>query len=138
MQFFPNGAAIAIATLVQSELALSKIRLFKTGFTPSPSTTLAELEAEEVAFTGYPAGGETVTAFLDPVLNPLGGASIDWPTVQFASASPYTTSDVAGGWWLEDATGTTVYAIGTFAAPIPIGGAGTGFPLSGSLVFPQG
>lgn len=137
-QFFPNSAALAIAALVQTELALSKLRLFKNGFTPSVSTTRAELIAEEADFTGYPAGGSAITAFLDPILNPLGGASIDWPTEQFAPASPFTVGNVIGGWWIEDAGGTLVYAIGTFAAPIPMNAAGQGLPLAGSLVFPQG
>jgi len=138
MQFFPNSASLAIAALVQGELALSKIRLFQDGFSPSVNTTRAQLIAEEADYTGYAAGGETVTAFLPPILNPLGGASIDWPTVQFDAVAPYTVGNVIGGWWLEDAAGAVVYAIGTFAAPIPVGAAGQGFPLSGSLVFPQG
>ena len=138
MQLFPNSGALKIATLVQTALANAKLRLVKgTSFTPGPSITRADLQAMEADFTGYPAGGATVAAMLDPLLNPIGGASIDWPTVQFSAAAPYTTGNVIIGWWLETATGVVI-AVGSFAQPIPITGAGTGFPLSGSLVFPNG
>lgn len=137
MQIYPNVGAINIATLVQTELALSKLRLFKQGFIPGVGTTAANLIAEECDFTGYPAGGNEVTAFFDPILNPLGGASTDWPTSQFAAAAPYTVGNMVGGWWLETAAGDLI-ACGTFAEAIPIGAAGQGLPLAGSLVFPNG
>jgi hypothetical protein len=138
MQVFPNVATQFIAGLVQTELALSKLRLFKSTITNVGSgTTRAQLLAAECDFTGYPAGGKSITAFLDPLLAPLGGSSIDWPTQQFAAADPYTVGDVVGGWWIETATGDLI-ACGTFTEPIPIGEAGQGFPLSGSLVFPNG
>lgn len=137
-QFFPNGACLAIAELVRSELALSKLRLFKEGFTPQVTTTRAQLLAEECDYTGYVAGGETITAFLAAILNPLGGASIDWPTEQFAAVAPFTIGNVVGGWWVEDAAGAVVYATGTFTPPIPLGAAGQGIPLAGTLVFPNG
>jgi len=59
------------------------------------------------------------------------------PTEQFAAVAPYTVGNVIGGWWIEDAAGV-VYAIGTFAEPIPVGAAGQGFPMAVTLVFPNG
>jgi len=137
MQFYPNSATLVIAELVRAELALSKLRLFQDGFVPSVSTVSADLVAAEADYTGYTAGGETITAWLAPLLNPLGGASIDMPTEQFAAVAPYTVGNVIGGWWIEDAAGV-VYAIGTFAEPIPVGAAGQGFPMAVTLVFPNG
>lgn len=138
MQVFPNEATQFIAALVQAELALAKLRLFKSTITNVGSgTTRDVLLAAECDFTGYPAGGKTITAFLDPLLAPIGGSSIDWPTQQFAAADPYTVGNVVGGWWIETAGGDLI-ACGTFPDVISVGAAGQGFPLSGSLVFPNG
>lgn len=138
-QVFPNQGTQKIAALVQTALALSKLRLFKSTITDvSSDTTRAELLAAECDFTGYPAGGVEIEAFLNPLLAPIGGSSIDWPTVQFAIASPYTVTNTVGGWWIETAGGILI-ACGTFAGGgIPLVSAGQGFPLSGSLVFPNG
>jgi hypothetical protein len=139
MQVYPNEGTQKIADTVKTLLASSKLRLFTTAVTAVGSgTTKAELEAAECDFTGYTEGGVTITAFLAPLLNPVGGSSIDWPTVQFAAASPYTVGNVVGGWWIETAAGVLI-ACGTFGGGgIPVGAAGQGFPLSGSLVFPSG
>jgi hypothetical protein len=137
-QVFPNEGTQTIASIVRTAFALSKLRLFKsTIVSVGATTTRAELIAAECAFTGYPAGGGVITAFLNPLLNPAGGSSIDWPTVQFAAAAPYTVGEVVGGWWVETAAGDLI-ACGTFPQGIPVGQAGQGFPLSGSLVFPNG
>jgi len=136
-QFFPNAATAWLADLVQTELALSKIRLWQDGeISPSIATTRAELVAAEADYTGYTAGGEELTAWFDPLNNPVGGSSIDSQKVQFDTASPYTISNVIGGWWVETAGGDLV-VIGQFAEPIPMSGAGAGFPLSASIVFPN-
>jgi hypothetical protein len=135
MQAFPNEGALRIATLVQTYLATSLLRLFKSDFVPSVASTLAEFTAAEADFTGYAEG--TLTAWLAPVLNPAGGASIDSPTIQFAAAAPYTVGNVIGGWYIVDAGETQVVAFGTFGSPIPIGAAGQGFPMNVTLVFPN-
>lgn len=138
MQVFPNSACLHIASLVQLDLEDSKLRLFKeSGPSVGVGTTRAELLAAEADYTGYPAGGAAIAAFLNPLLNPAGGAGIDWPTVQFAAASPYTVGNVIKGWWIENAGGDLI-ACGQFPSSIAILGAGSGFPLSGSLVFPNG
>jgi hypothetical protein len=138
MQLFPNSGTLAIAALLKTALAASKLRLIKgNSFIPGVSTTRAELIALEADFTGYPAGGATIAAMLNPLLNPVGGASIDWPTVQFAAASPYTVGNVICGWWLETAEGVVI-ALGNFPQSIPVAEAGQGFPMSGSLVIPSG
>jgi len=136
-QFFPNSATLFIAELIRAELALSKLRLLVEGFQPAINTPRADLIANEAGYTGYTAGGESITAFLPALLNPAGGASIDWPTIQFDAATPYTVGEVIGGWWLETAAGDVI-AVGTFGQGIPIGAAGQGFPFPGSLLFPNG
>lgn len=136
-QFFPNASTLYIAGLVQTDLALSKLRLFQDGeIEPSIATTRAELVTAEADYTGYTAGGETLTAWFAPLNNPLGGSSIDSPKVQFDTETPYTVSNNVGGFWVENATGDLI-VIGVFDAPVPMSGAGAGFPLSVSLIFPN-
>lgn len=136
-QFFPNAATQWLAALTQTELAASKLRLYQEGeVTPSIATTRAELVAAEADYTGYPAGGEALATWFNPLNNPIGGSSLDSPKVQFDTEAPYTTSNTIGGWWVETAAGDLV-VIGQFEEPIPMSGAGAGFPLSASIVFPN-
>jgi len=136
MQLFPNVGTVVIAALVQTELALSKLRLYKSPLTPSALTVLADLTALEADYTGYTAGGETITAFLNPVLSPAGGSSIDWPTEQFATVAPYTIGNTIYGWFLVSAAGDLI-AAGSFNDPIDMSAADQGFAFPGGLVFPN-
>jgi len=101
--------AVWLAGVVQGELALSKLRAYKSDFVPNASSTRADFVANECDFSGYPAGGITLTAFLDPGFDPNGGASIQSPAVQFAvaTATPIVPN-VVGGVWIETAAGDFV------------------------------
>ena len=135
--FYTNAACMVNAAEKQAALALSKVRLFKSTFVPTVSTIKADLTGAEAAYTGYTAGGETITAWLAPLLDPAGGASITAPTVQFDVTGPVTATDIVGGFWIEDAAGD-VRLVGTFAAPIPMEVVGQGFPLNVKIVEPTG
>lgn len=135
--FRTNAACLVTAGELQTAFALSKMRLFKSTFIPTVTTTKAQLEAEEVDFTGYPAGGATITAWLAPLLDPAGGASITAPTVQFAVTGPVTATDIVGGFWLEDASGD-VRLVGSLVNPIPMESVGQGFPVNLKEVVPTG
>lgn len=136
-QFFPTAATNWLAGLTQTELEVSKLRLWQQGeVSPSIATTRAQLVAAEANYTGYTAGGLELAAWFNPINDAIGGSSIDSPKVQFAPASPYTVGNVIGGYWVETATGQLV-CIGTFDGPVPMGAAGQGFPLSVALVFPN-
>lgn len=132
------AATIQDATERKTILALSKVRLYQNTLNPNPSTTKTELVAAEADYDDYPAGGEAITAFLAPVLNPAGGASISAPTVQFdvTSAAPVVTN-LIGGAWLEDAAGL-VRLVMPFAAAVPMAVQGEGFPLNITIGFPTG
>lgn len=138
MQFFPNSGALKVATLLRANLAASSLRLFKSEFVPTVSSTLAEYAAAEADYTGYPVGGAPLATWFAAVLNPAGGASIDSPTVQFTTVAPYTVGNLIGGWFLTNDEDETVIAAGTFANPIPLGAANQGFPMNVTLVFPNG
>lgn len=136
--FYTLEATLQNATEKQTALALSKVRLFKSSLTPTPSTTKADLVAAECDYDGYTAGGEAITAFLDPLLDPAGGASITAPTVQFAWSHVATdVGNLVGGAWLEDAAGK-VRLVMPFAEDVPMEGPAQGFPLNLKIGEPTG
>lgn len=132
------SATLQDATERKTILAASKVRLFKSSLVPTPSTTKAQLEADECDYDDYPAGGAAITAFLAAILNPAGGASISAPTVQFSvTSNPPVVTNLVGGAWLEDAAGL-VRLVMPFAAPVPMEILGQGFPLNLTIGFPTG
>ncbi len=139
--FYPLVGCIAKAALDQGELALSKLALFQSTFTPGPNTVLADLTAVgvECDYDGYTTGGKTITAFNDPGLDPAGGAAISSPLVQFDSVptGPPPVTNLVGGWFLTTAGGD-LWAIGTFVTAAPMGGTGNILPLVIKLVEATG
>jgi len=131
--FYPNAGALENASIKQAALAGGSLRLYKDGFNPEVTTTLAELEAEECDFTGYPAGGITVAAWLNPYLSPAGGAAIESGTQMFewATGSP-DVGNLVGGWFYETAGGMLI--VGTFPVATPMEGPGQAIPLNIQLI----
>lgn len=130
---FPNAGSLWLAGVVQGELANSVLSLFQAdAIVLTAATTKADLEGAEADYTGYAT--QTITAWLDPLLNPAGGASIESGLKQFAITTPYTVSNVIQGWWVETATGDLVCA-GDFSVPKALVGAGDGIPFNVELVF---
>lgn len=131
---YPNSGALWGAGLLQTALADAEIHLFQDGMgiIVQPSLTLTDLEAAEADYTGYAM--VTVADWLAPLLNPVGGASIDSGVGQFAIASPYTVSNVIGGGWLQTAGGVLVSAW-DYSPTRTLAGAGDGFPVDLILVF---
>jgi hypothetical protein len=130
---YPNSGALWLAGVVKTALINSVLHLFQSGdVTLTPLTTLDELEDAECDYTGYVE--QTIAAWLSPLLNPLGGASIESGLKQFSIAAPYTVTNMAGGWWIQDSTAALVCA-GEFPTPRPLAGAGDGVPFNVELVF---
>lgn len=134
MIIYPNTGALWGAGLLRTALATSEIHLFKAGMgvAITPALVLADLEAAEADYTGYAA--EEVTAFAAPLLNPLGGASIDSGSVQFAIASPYTDGNVIGGGWIQTSGGVLV-AAWDYDPTRSLTGPGDGVPVDLFLLF---
>lgn len=131
--FYPNAGALENASNLQTALAGGKLHLYKDGFTPTVTTTKAELDAQECDFTGYTAGGMTVAAWLNPYLDPAGGAAIESGTQQFewASGSP-DVGNLVGGWYYTTAAGMLI--VGTFPVAVPMEGPGQAIPLNIKLI----
>lgn len=130
---YPNSGSLWLAAIVQTALAASVMHLFQTGSVVlSAATVLADLEAAEADYTGYVE--QTITAWFDPLLNPLGGASIESGLLQFAIASPYTVDNVIQGWYVQDSADALVCA-GDFTTPKALVGAGDGIPFNVELIF---
>ena len=136
--FYPNVGAVLLASQIDTFLNAgpSLLRLFKSDLVPTVSTDAATLAAHEADYTGYTPGGLAMSWF-DPVLYPLGGASISAGTIQFQTANPTTVGNLIGGWWVDDGSGNVV-AIGTFPQAQPMTDPNFGLPVNVTLVFGTG
>ena len=102
--------------LLKTNLVNAEIHLFKAGFVPSPSTTLAELVGEECDFDGY--APKVIAAWTGPVLAPVSGWQINAPVQTWTMATVVVTNEV-GGYWIETAGGV-LHDIFVFDLPVPM------------------
>lgn len=125
------------ATEVQTLLAASKLRLFQSTLTPNAQTPKADFVANEADYDGYTAGGVAITAFLGPIADPAGGASIVSPLTLFSYVDDTGhVGNMIGGWFLETATGE-VWAYGVYPQAIALAADGDAIPQVVSLVEGQ-
>jgi len=134
-QQIPLVGSQILAEQFQTHLAASKLRLFVSGYVPSPTEVLADLVANEATFSGYTAGGYPLSSWAGPNYNPGGGSQVNAPQVQVDFVAPGSgvpvTNNVAG-WFLVDSGGNLI-ADGIFASPIPLTVTGDGFPITISI-----
>lgn len=133
--FFPNSWAFSQAGDLQTLLALSVIKLFKEGFVPSPTTVVADLDAEEADYDDYIL--QTITAWLAPGSSPFGGAQITAPTEQFTCTADQVVPNAIGGYWIELAAGDVVL-IRQFDTPVAMVTAGDFVQVTPTIVIPNG
>jgi len=133
--FFPNSACVDQANALQTELALSVVRLFKAGFVPEVTTVIADLEAEEADYTTY--APETITAWGEPYTSTSGGVQITAPGVQFSLATTPAVGNAIGGYWVEKAGGEVV-VIRQFDLPVSMSVAFDGLVITPTIIFPNG
>lgn len=124
-QFYSRQAAQAKALDIQTALATSKVRFFKSpDLTPTVFTTRSDLIDAECDFDGYTAGGYALAAWTGPADAPGGGQALTSPLVNPAygpAGAPAVTNSV-GGWWIDDATAPTPQCrlIGIYDPPRPM------------------
>lgn len=133
--FFPNSSCVDQAAVLRTALALSVVKLFKTGFVPQVTTVVAELDANEADYTGYAPA--TITAWGAPYESTAGGVQITAPGVQFSLAADPAVGNSIGGYWIEKAGGDVVL-IRQFDEPQAMAAALDGFVLTPTIVFPNG
>jgi len=128
---YTDEGALVKSLVVQTELAVSKMRLFQPPLSPVRTTLLAAFVAAEATYDGYPAGGFTATAFAGPVVAAAGGASI-FNAENVAAYGPVgapPVTNLIAGFWLETAAGD-MWSYVVFDAPLPMEKIGDGFPLA--------
>lgn len=88
---------------LKTALALCKVRLYQGAFPLLSITTLAELEAAEADFSGYPAGGIEVTAAGDPYIGDNDSVFVTLPLVQFnhSVGSPNVENEIGGAFVVD-------------------------------------
>lgn len=86
----PTVSRLATAAAEKTALALCKVRLFTDALAVSGNdVTLADLDAAQADFSGYTAGGNTITAFGEEFIDFADGIpTIVAPTTQFNFVDP--------------------------------------------------
>lgn len=131
------SGALFQALLMQTALAAGKMRLYKDSLVPTVNTPLADFVTAEADFTGYPSGGATVTAWLDPILSPISGYQITAPISQFVCDNPTTVGNVIGGWFYVE-TGGSLICFGAYATGQAMQVPDAGLDVGPTLTFPTG
>jgi hypothetical protein len=133
-QFVSLDGANATALLLQTALAGCKLRLFKSSFTPTPSSTFAEYQAAQADYDTY--GQITIAAWNVPILAPGSGYMMLSPLDQFAvGANNPATPNLIGGCYVIDAANVVRQTI-IFTSPVPMQLAGQGIPITITIPFP--
>ena len=85
----------------------AKLRLFQSSLgVPTIETVKADLVAAEADYTGYPAGGFTVTVMGPPLGAPGGGVVI--LTNELIAVFTTGAPNSIGGYWLQDTAGNVI------------------------------
>lgn len=134
--FYANQGLEDVVSAVGTALANGKIRLFKSGFSPNITTTVADLEEHEANYTGYAAGGLDVVGWAGPFLAPEGGMAIQTVSFTFSTGAPVTTPNLIAGYWIETEGGNVV-VIAEFAEPQPMQTPLQLISIQARLVFPN-
>lgn len=135
VRFFPNTFALSQAEDLQTLLALSVIKLFQSGFIPTPDNVVGDYDDAEADYTTY--APETITAWLDPVAAVGGGYRITAPTEQFDLAATPTVGNTIGGYWVESAAGDVIL-VTIFDNPTSMSVAGDSIQCNPTIVVPNG
>jgi hypothetical protein len=126
----PRSGLAADAAAWQADLAASKVRLYGADMPGiTQNTTRAALEAAEVAYDGYTAGGIAVAAMNDPFRDDDGSFVCISPVTQFNYVDGVGhVSAVAKGFWVEDANGN-VRVAKDFPEPVSLASNDDGVPV---------
>lgn len=136
VQVIPLAGCLVDATAWRTSMANSDVHLFKSDFTPSASSSLADFTANEADYTGYEE--LTIAAWLAPILSSGSGYMVTSPLVQFTTGdTDPTEGNIIGGAYIVDAAAKLrMYVV--FTQPIPMQVAGQGIPVSLTAFFNTG
>lgn len=136
--FYTLQACDTCATERQAAYVGAQIRLYKSTFEPSPTSTLADFVAAEADYDGYAA--QAFTPWFDPILAPGSGYMIASPLVQFAYVDGVThVGNLIGGAFIVDAGGDLRMVLAlTPTEYVTLAVNGQGFDVNVADVFPTG
>ncbi len=136
VQVIPLAGCLVDATAWRTSMANSKVHLFKSSFTPTASSPLADFTANEADYDDY--AEQTITAWLAPILSSGSGYMVTSPLVQFTTGdTDPVVGNIIGGAYIVDAnTKLRMYVV--FTQPIPMQVAGQGIPVSLTAFFNTG
>ena len=115
---------LAAGLVVAPFIATNKMRLFKSTFVPSQTSTYTDFDAAEVAFTGY--GPFTMAGGYSDGLDAAGNALVMANDLAAFDQTGTGTVDTVGGWFIEDTAGSKVLLYNSFEAPVSMDTLGNG------------
>lgn len=131
---FADAIIAGLSTLAGTALlATAKLRLsHDPAYNPLPDTLLADLEAQEALYSGYPAGGVAVA--LSAPLNVAVGieGAVQSHLWIATNASPFVGDSITG-WWIDNGTDMLLASPFGDLGPVSIGLAGDFLNLLGVL-----
>jgi hypothetical protein len=131
--YYPTSGTQGIGALFKTRLANAKLRLWKAGINPNFGVTLAQLNAVECDFDGYPSGGISVGTWSNPILSPGQGSMIMCGLVSFAfDGGGSGIGNLVGGFYLVTSD-DVLWVVGQFPDPVPVEVAGVGLPIALSV-----
>lgn len=96
-----------VADLLNTALANAVVHLYKDdGFTPTPTTALADFTTHEADFDGYAA--ETVATWPDQFVIGTSWGNLDPVRFDFDSGAPLSGGNQVKGWYLVSAAGVLI------------------------------
>jgi hypothetical protein len=96
--------------------ATNVMRLFKSTFTPTQLSVLADFDAQEVDFTGY--AEVAIPEDWAFGLSPAGLARLIYGGLAIFTQTDVLATDIAGGWYIKSASAGTLLLAGVFEDPV--------------------
>jgi len=127
-------AALAITEIKTALLDGGKMLCYQNDYTPNSAST--EADYVEATFTGYTAGGETLTTWSDYYDKPAGAVAVLSPTINWNAASPFTVTNDIFGVYVLDSNGDYVGGV-RFSSFQQMGAAGDAIHFAVEYVYGQ-
>lgn len=127
-------AALEITELKTALLDGGKMLAFSNDYTPSNLSVIGDFT--QATFTGYTAGGVTLTTWSDYYDKPDGGEAILSPTVTWNAAAPFTIQETIYGVYVTDVNGDLVGGV-RFDVPVSMGAAGDAIHFAVEFILGQ-
>lgn len=135
-QAFVNTVLAAMKTDPGAALIVGgKLRLSQDpAYNPTPTSTIAGLDANECDYSGYTAGGYAVVVPTPVNLSVTAQGLFISQLFTATTATPFVPNTLYG-WWLDDGTNVVAYGVFSGSPPPQMGSPGDFLDLGAEICF---